>query len=340
MNDSPNFDYINGNDGQKSNNNNRFAYKSGLVKVGTVIILAVILISLVTNLFFYQVDEREQAVVKQFNRVVKIVVDEKTDEIVNAIESNPQFAGIEITDRKGLHFKIPFITSVEKFTSMLLIYDTNAREVVTKDKKKLMLDNYAVWKISNPALFYSSVGNESSANTRLDDFIYSKLNEEIGKVEAHVVISDKNFVTDMLKRVKEVTNEYVTNYGMEVIDVRIKRTDYPEDNYNNIFNRMKTERERVAKQYRSEGQEEAQKIRSEADREATIIEAQAYEEAEKIKGEGDAEALRIYAEAYNKDPEFYAFWRTLQAYKNALKDKTKIIIDPDSEFAKYLFDID
>lgn len=301
-------------------------------------VVIVILLSIILNAFFFTVDEKEQVVVKQFNEVVKIVVDKKTDEVEQAIRNNNQLKGVKLVEGKGLFVKIPFIQTTESFKNLLLTYDTNVREVITKDKKKLVLDNYAQWRINNPALFIISLKNERAAHTRLDDIIYSKLNEEIGKVDAHVVISDKNYVFGMLDRVTMSTNEQLSSYGIEVIDIRIKRTDLPEANYNNIFNRMKTERERAAKTYRSEGKEEAQKIRSAAEREATILEAKAYEEAERIKGEGDAEALRIYAEAYNKDPEFYAFWRTLQTYRKTLGDKTKIVIDSKSEFAKYLFD--
>lgn len=321
-----------------SNKNINLSKYRGLFKFVGGFVILILVLSLFSSSLFFSVDEREQVVVRQFNEVVKIVVDEKTDEIVKAIENNPQLKHVKLIEGKGLFFKVPFIQSVESFTNLLLTYDTNAREVITKDKKKLVLDNFAQWRISNPALFVISLKNERAAHTRLDDIIYSKLNEEIGKVDAHIVISDKQFVLDMLKRVTDSTNDQVRNYGMEVADIRIKRTDLPEANYNNIFNRMKTERERAAKTYRSEGKEEAQKIRSAADKEATIIEAKAYEEAEKIKGQGDAVALRIYAEAYNRDPEFYAFWRTLQTYKKTLGDKTKIVIDSDSEFAKYLFD--
>ncbi|HOJ09901.1 MAG TPA: protease modulator HflC [Clostridiales bacterium] len=324
--------------GQQRYNFNLSNFK-GFYKIAGITIIAVILLTVISNMFFFSVDEREQVVIKQFNEVVKIVVDENVDKIREIASENPQLRDIKIDNRKGLHFKVPFLQTVESFTSMLLTYDTEVREVITKDKKKLVLDNFAVWKITNPALFSISLRNERAAHTRLDDIIYSKLNEEIGKVEAHVVISDKNFVEEMLDRVIQSTNKQVESYGMEVVDVKIKKTDLPVANYSNIFNRMKTERERSAKTYRSEGQEEAQKIRSEADKEATIIEAKAYEEAEKTKGEGDAEALRIYAEAYNKDPEFYAFWRSLQAYKKTLKDNTKIIIDSNSEFAKYLYNI-
>jgi len=309
----------------------------GMFKFVGGFVALLILLSLIFNSIFFVVDEREQAVVKQFNEVVKIVVDEVSPELEEAVRSNAQLRNVRISAGKGLFFKIPFVQSVERFSNMLLTYDTKEREVITFDKKKLVLNNFAQWRIVNPALFGISLKNERAAHTRLDDIIYSKINEEIGKVDAHVVISDKEYVMGMLKRVIENTNSQMKNYGVEVVDIRIKRTDLPEANYNNIFNRMKTERERAAKAYRSEGMEAAQKIRSEADKEATIIEAKAYEEAEKIKGEGDAEALKIYAEAYNRDPEFYAFWRTLQTYKKTLDGKTTIVIEPGSEFAKYLF---
>lgn len=310
----------------------------GLFKLVFIVAIIIILAVVFLKAFTFTVDEREQVVIKQFNEVVKVVVDKKTPEFENSIKNNKQLKNVEVLEGKGIFFKLPFFQSTENFTNMLLTYDTDSREVITKDKKKLVLDNFAQWRIENPALFIISLKNENAAHQRLDDIIYSKLNEEIGKLDAHVVISDKKVVMEMLKRVTDATNEQMANYGMKVVDIRIKRTDLPIANYNNIFNRMKTERERAAKTYRSEGAEEAQKIRSLADREATILEAKAYEEAEKIKGEGDATALKIYADAYNKDPEFYAFWRTLQSYKTTMKGNTKIVIDSKSEFAKYLFD--
>jgi len=309
----------------------------GPIKTIALVIGLLIILNIIFNSFFFVVEQREQVIVRQFNEVVKIVVDEDSPELRESLDSVPQLRNVDVLVGKGLFFKIPFIQTTESFKSLLLTYDTNKREVITRDKKKLVLDNYAQWRIKNPALFAISLKNERAAHTRLDDIIYSKLNEEIGKVDAHVVIADKDYMYNMLQKVTADINQLMQKSGVEVVDIRIKRTDLPPENYNNIYNRMKTERERAAKTYRSEGKEEAQKIRSEADREATVIEAKAYEEAEKIKGEGDAEALRIYAEAYNKDPEFYSFYRTLQAYKKALKDKTKIVIDPESEFAKYLF---
>jgi membrane protease subunit HflC len=304
-----------------------------------LLIAGVCLIVLVVafNLCTFQVGMTEQAVVTRFGQVVKAIVPEKTPAIAQAIAQDPRLRGVTVMEGHGLFFKTPFIESVDKYLSNLLTYDTEPREVTTKDKKKLILDNFSQWRIQNPALFAISMKTEGNAHTRLDDIMYSKLNEEFGKVEAHVLIADKQYVLDMLQSVTERTNAEIAQYGMEVVDIRIKRTDLPTENSKNIYDRMKTERERQAKQYRSEGQEEAQKIRSYAERQAAVIEAEAYASAEQTKGEGDAEAARIYAEAYNRDPEFYEFYRTLQAYKEALKDNTKIVIDPKSDFARYLF---
>lgn len=289
------------------------------------------------SLCTFQVGMTEQAVVTRFGKVVKAIVPEKTPAVVQAISQDPRLQGVSVVEGHGLFFKTPFIDSVDRYLTTLLSYDTEPREVTTNDKKKLILDNFAQWRIVNPALFAISMKTEGNAHTRLDDIMYSKLNEELGKAEAHTLIADKAFVSGMLQSVTEKTNGEIAQYGMEVLDIRIKRTDLPAENSQNIYDRMKTERERQAKQYRSEGQEEAQKIRSDAERQAAVIEAEAYAQAETIKGEGDAEAARIYAEAYNRDPAFYEFYRTLEAYKDAFKNNTKIVIDPDSEFAKYLF---
>lgn len=305
------------------------------------VILSVVAFILIAVLFFtltFTVDEVNDAVVTRFGgQVTKVIVSKKTPELENEIRGIDKFKNVEIVEGKGLFFKAPFIDTVQKYNNRLLTYDTDPREVTTLDKKKMILDNNAQWQIVNPVFFMISMGNERNANTRIDDIMYSKINEKIGKTEAHVLIADKVKVEDMMNKVAEEVNGEVRQYGIKVVDIRIKRTDLPPENSQNIFNRMKTEREQKAKEYRSEGKEEAQKIRSEADKEARVLEAQAYAEAEKIKGEGDAEATRIYNEAYNKDPEFYEFYKTLQTYKTTLKDKTKIVIDSSSPFAKYLF---
>lgn len=285
------------------------------------------------RMFTFQVSMKEHAIVTRFGDIHKIVVSDAS--LIDT--DNPRFKDLKVIEGNGLFFKFPFLDKVDYYNSRLITYDVDAREVTTKDKKKVILDNYAQWKIINPALFRVTMRTEASAYVRLEDIIYSHLNQKIGKIDAEVLISDKDYVQTMLTEIVRQSNIDVQDYGIEIIDVRIKRTDLPQENNANIFNRMRTERERMAMQYRSEGQEEAQKIRSEADREATIIEAQAYAEAERIRGEGEAEALRIYAQAYGQDPEFYEFFRSLQAYRATLKDNTTIVIDSDSEFAKYLF---
>lgn len=300
-----------------------------------IIAAAVVVGIIIFNLFTFRVYMTEHAVVTRFGDIHKVVVADASK--LQDLKNNPSFKGIDIVEGKGLFLKIPFLDKVSYYNDRMLTYDADPREVTTKDKKKVILDNYAQWKIVNPVLFRVTMRTQTSAYTRLEDIIYSQLNQHIGKIDAEVLISDKSFVESMLADIVRLANIEVKDYGIEIIDVRIKRTDLPQENNSNIFNRMRTERERMAMQYRSEGQEEAQKIRSNADREATIIEAQAYAEAERIRGEGEAEALRIYAQAYNQDPEFYEFYRTLQTYRETLKNNTTLVIDSDSDFAKFLF---
>ena len=284
------------------------------------------------NMFTFQVSMTEHAIVTRFGEIHKIIVND-----ANALANTSGFQNLKVVEGNGLFLKMPFLDKVDYYNSRLITYDVAAREVTTKDKKKVILDNYAQWKIINPALFRVTMRTEASAYVRLEDIIYSHLNQQIGKINAEVLIADKDYVQSMLTEIVKQSNIDVKDYGIEIIDVRIKRTDLPQENNANIFNRMRTERERMAMQYRSAGQEEAQKIRSQADREATIIEARAYAEAEKIRGEGEAEALRIYAQSYGQDPEFYEFYRTLQTYRATLKDNTTLVIDSDSDFAKFLF---
>ncbi|MGI6365594.1 MAG: protease modulator HflC [Bacillota bacterium] len=300
-----------------------------------ITVLGIVLAGIIVfNLLTFRVYVTEHAVVTRFGEIHKAVVGDA--DALKGLKDNPRFKDIDIVEGKGLFFKLPFIDKVDYYNDRMLTYDVDSREVTTRDKKKVILDNYAQWRIVNPVLFRVTMRTESAAYVRLEDIIYSQLNQHIGKIDAEVLISDKDHVAAMLSDIVRLANAEVRDYGIEIIDVRIKRTDLPQENNANIFNRMRTERERMAMQYRSEGQEEAQKIRSNADREATIIEAQAYAEAEKIRGEGEAEALRIYAEAYNQDPEFYQFYRTLQAYRKTLGSNTTLVIDADSDFAKFL----
>jgi len=301
------------------------------------IIVFVILATILVANSLFTVNEFEQAILTRFGEVQVVIVEEITPKIEKDIYDIPQFKDVKIREGKGLFFKVPIIDQVEKYTSRLLTYNTLAREVTTSDKKKIVLDNNAQWVIRNPLLFRITVNNVRSANTKLDDIIYSKLNEKIGLTDGTTLISDKEYVYAMTNQIKLNTNEEVKNFGMEVIDVRIAKTELPASNYENIFNRMRTERQKIANKFRAEGEEQYKIKKAQATKEVTILKAEAYEKAQAIKGEGDALALETYAQAYNKDPEFYAFYRTLESYKKTLGDKTKIVIGADSEFAKYLY---
>ncbi|MCX7771874.1 MAG: protease modulator HflC [Clostridia bacterium] len=304
--------------------------------LGAILILLIVAL-IVLNSFMFTVGEREQVVITQFDKIVRVIVDNINDPTVKALKNNPRFADVTIEQGKGLFFKIPLIQKAEHFSNQLLTYDTQAEEVFTKDKKKILLDNFAQWKIDNPATFMVSIGSKDAAHQRIDEFIYSKMREEIGKIDAHMLIADKTYIMTMLQSVEDYVNSQLEPLGIKVMDIRIKRTEFPDETKPSIYDQMRSERQAVATKYRADGQKQARTIRAEAEKNATVIEAQAYEQAQKLKGEGDAEALKIYAEAYNVDPEFYDFWKTLQTYRAVFNEDTTIIISPDSEFAKYIY---
>lgn len=234
----------------------------------------------------------------------------------------------------GLHFKIPFIQNVVKFDGRVLDYDARAAEALTSDKKTIVLDNYARWRIINPLEFYQTVRTIPSAQARLDDVVYSQLRAQVGRHTLTEVVSSRRsgIMTDVTQRTSDIMKEY----GIEVMDVRIKRTDLPAENQQAIFGRMRAERERQAKQYRSEGVEESTKLRSQADKEQAVILAEATKKSSIIKGEGDAEATKIYGNAFNRDPNFYQFQRGLEALRRSLRESTQIVIENNDPFLQPL----
>ncbi|MBA7636468.1 Modulator of FtsH protease HflC [subsurface metagenome] len=236
--------------------------------------------------------------------------------------------------KPGLHFKIPLVQKVRRFEARVLEYDAEAKPIITQDKKHLVIDNYARWKIIDPLKFYQTVGSESKAQSRLDDIVFSELREELARHTLTEIVSVNR--EQIMDKVAEQCAQKAADYGIQVIDVRIKRADLPQENTYSVFDRMKAERQRIAKKYRSEGEEESVKIKAQTDKDKTILLADSYMQAEKTKGEGDAEALRIYAQAYEKDPEFYSFVRTLEAYGKSLGKGTTIVLPIDSEFFQYL----
>ena len=240
----------------------------------------------------------------------------------------------EIITEPGLYFKIPFLQKVRYFSKQLLDNDSNPTEVITKDKKNLLVDNFTMFRIVDPLKFLETVRGERSARARLDDIIYSELRVEIGTHDLHDVVTETR--DSIMAKVTKEANVKAAEYGIEVVEVRIKRTDLPPEVANSIFNRMRTERERIAMEYRSEGKEEATKIRAETDKEKTILVAQAYKEEQIVRGEGDAQATKIYADAYSKDQKFYTFMRSMEAYKKSLKTDTTLLMSEDSDFLGFL----
>jgi len=273
-----------------------------------IVFIAIIAAALATSLF--TVDETEQAIVTQLGKFVREV------------------------KQPGLHFRIPLIQSVHRFEARVMEYDAAAANIMTDDKKYMVIDNYARWKIVDPLKFYQTVANETGAQERLDDIVFSELREELARHTLTEIVSVNR--QQIMHKVAEQCAQKAADYGIQVIDVRIKRADLPQNVTHSVFDRMKAERQRIAKKYRSEGEEEAVKVRAQTDKDKTILLAESYMQAEKLKGEGDAEALKIYAKAYENDPEFYSFVRTLEAYVKSLGEGTTIVLPGDSEFFQYL----
>ncbi len=234
----------------------------------------------------------------------------------------------------GLYFKVPFIQDVTYFDKRLLDYDSSPQEVITQDKKTLFIDNFAKWRIVDPLKVFQAFQTQRGALRRLDDIIYSELRVELGRHDLPDIVSRTR--SEIMASVAHRANEKASAYGLEITDVRIKRADLPEQNEKAVFARMQAERERQAKQYRAEGAEEAQKIRSDAEKDREILVAGAYKEAEQIRGDGDAKAFKTYASAYRRDPRFFEFTRSMEAYKKTFSHNSMMVLTPDSEFLKYL----
>ncbi|WP_300156977.1 protease modulator HflC [Solidesulfovibrio sp.] len=233
----------------------------------------------------------------------------------------------------GLHAKIPFIQNVVYFDARLLAYDAKTAEILTLDKKNLVVDNYARWRIVDPLLFYRTLRTVGRAHARLDDIIYAELRVALGQYTLQDVVSQKRAA--IMGEVTQKSTQILKPYGIEVVDVRIKRTDLPPENAQAIYGRMRAERERQAKLYRSEGWEEMEKIKSGADKDRAVLLAEAERQAEVLRGAGDAEAAVVWAEAVSKAPEFFSFTRSLEAYQKALGHKSRLVLTPQSPFLKY-----
>jgi membrane protease subunit HflC len=269
-------------------------------------------------------------------RTAAFVVDETQTAIVTQFGSP-----IRVIDDAGLHWKVPQpIQAVRFFDRRLLVYDPKPTEFLTNDKKNIVVDTFVTWRIADPRKFLETVNDRAGAEVRMADIVASELGAALGQYPLQALITtteEEMMVEEIMSGVTEgVRSSASTGFGIDVADVRMKRLAFPEQNKQSVFDRMRAERERIAKRYRSEGEEEAIKIRAEADKERREILAEAYREAEKVRGEGDAEATKIYASAFNQDPEFYRFLRTLESYKQFMDDKTTIILSSDSDLLRLL----
>jgi modulator of FtsH protease HflC len=233
----------------------------------------------------------------------------------------------------GLKLKIPFLEMVERFDKRILASDAIPGEYLTKDKKRLLADHVTRWKIEDPLLFYKSVRDEFGALSRLDDIVFSEMRRTLAENDFSEIIAKKR--EELMETIAKNAQGLARQFGIFVVDVRIKRADLPMEVQNSVFARMVAERERIAKRYRSEGEEEAAKIRAQTDKDKTIILAGAYEESQRVRGEGDREATKIYAEAYGRDAEFYRFTKSLETYEQTIKDGTRFVLSSESEFLKY-----
>lgn len=284
--------------------------RTALVALG----VAIIAIGIVAFSAVYTVDQRQQALVLQFGEPKRVV-------------SEP-----------GLNFKYPFIQNVIFYDSRVLDLDPQVETVILSDQKRLDVDTYARYRITNPLKFYQAVNNESEFRARLTNVVNSSLRRVLGNVSLLTLLSaDRDAVMADIQ--KDVATE-LENFGVQLVDVRIRRADLPEQASQATYARMRSEREREARQARAQGFEQAQQIRATADRERTVLIAEARKQSEILRGEGDNKAFKIYAEAAGKDPKFYRFYRSMEAYRKALNnDDTTMILTPDSEFFRYFRDL-
>jgi membrane protease subunit HflC len=242
-----------------------------------------------------------------------------------------------VVNTPGLNWKVPLVDSVEIYDKRILDLDSQPQEVTASDQKRLVVDSFARYRIVDPLKFYQTLRYEEGVRSRLGPIIDSAMRRVLGGATFQDVVRDKREY--LMNRIAEQVNREGNDFGLEVVDVRIKRADLPEQNSKSVFDRMRAERQREAAEFRAQGTAEANRIKATADREATVIRAEATRKGEQTRGAGDAERNKIYAEAYTKDQEFFEFYRSMQAYEHGLKSEdTRLLISPDSDFFKYFAD--
>jgi modulator of FtsH protease HflC len=281
-------------------------------RIGVALAAAAVAVAVLFGLVAFTVDQRQRAIVFQLGEIKEVI------------------------DQPGLHFKWPLIQNVRYFDKRILTLDsTDTERFITSEKKNVLVDSFVKWRIRDLRQYYISVqGDETRAQTQLGQTVKAALQDEFSKRTVHDVISGER--DKIMQVVREKVDQEMRKIGIQIVDVRLKRVDLPQEVSESVYRRMDAERKSVASELRSQGFSEAEKIRAGADREREVIIAEAYRDAQRIKGEGDAKAAAIYAKAFNENPEFYSFYRSLDAYRSSFKNKSDVLVlDPNSEFFKY-----
>jgi membrane protease subunit HflC len=277
---------------------------------GIIVLLLVLIAAIVGYSALFSVQQTEQALVVRFGRPVDIVTE------------------------AGLHFKVPFTDTVIPIDRRILDLENPSQEVIASDQKRLVVDAFARYRIKDALKFYQSVGSVQAANIQLTTLLNASLRRVLGEVTFIQVVRDEREA--LMGRIRDQLDHEADGYGIQVVDVRIRRADLPEQNSQAVYERMKTERQREAAEFRAQGAQKGQEIRANADREAQVIRAEARSLAERTRGEGDAERNRLFAEAYGKDPDFFAFYRSMTAYETGLKgNDTRFLLTPESDFFRF-----
>jgi membrane protease subunit HflC len=282
--------------------------KNNNLSIAAAIVAVVVLILAYGS--FYVVNPAEQAIVRQFGKVVRVDV------------------------KPGGYFKVPLLQDVVYFSRQVLDFDVDRQEIILLDQKRLDIDAYARLRITDPLLFFQTVNNEMGLRARLGPVIQSAIRRVLGDVNLQVLLTNER--ADLMQRITQSVATEAKGFGVDVLDVRLKRVDLPVANSEAVYQRMSSQRNQEANQFRGEGQQESLSVRANADREQAVILAEAKRTAEITRGQADAQAIKIYADAFSRDPDFFAFYRSLDAYKNALGgDTTTLVLSPDSEFFRY-----
>ena len=244
---------------------------------------------------------------------------------------------VRVVNEPGLHVKVPFVDSVIDIDKRILDLEAPAQEIIASDQKRLVVDAFARYRIHDPLRFYQTLGSKAAADSQLNILLNSTLRRVLGGVTFIQVVRDER--AELMSRIRDLIDHEAANYGIEVVDARIRRADLPEQNSQAVYQRMQTERQREAAEYRAQGSQKSQEIRAKADRDVTVLLADATSQAEQIRGQGDSERNRIFADAYNRDPGFFAFYRSMQAYEKSMQHgDTRLVLRPDSDFFRFFSD--